>query len=144
MYNYVTKCLYRSSPSYPHAKSIQVLLKSIAYFDIKELRLPCDDGNLKLQVKSRFSNIHFEGHPYDILYFSKSETEKALGMLSKDDYVHNQSLLLLEGIHEDTKSEEQWNRIITHKKARVTVDMYHCGAIFLRNEQAKEHFKIRI
>ena len=145
MYSYVTKCLYTTSPSAaPKAKSIQVLLKSIAYLDIKTLRLPPADGKLKLLVESRFPHIEFESSPYDILYFSKSETKEVRTMLSKDSSVHNQSLLLLDGIHKNKRSEEEWNQLIAHKRARVTVDMFYCGAIFFRREQAEEHFKIRI
>ncbi|WP_149275283.1 hypothetical protein [Pareuzebyella sediminis] len=145
IYNYITKCIYRSTPSASrHAKSIQVLLKSIDYFNVKKLRLPAEEEKLKLLIESRFPYIEFEGDTYDILYFTKSELRKLPSILSKGDCVHNQSLLLLDGIHYNKRSEEAWKRILTDKKARVTVDMFYCGAIFFRNEQAEEHFKIRI
>ena len=37
-----------------------------------------------------------------------------------------------------------WAQIKQHPKVTVTVDVFYYGFVFIRKEQQKEHFKIRI
>jgi hypothetical protein len=39
---------------------------------------------------------------------------------------------------------EAWEEIKTHPKVTVTIDTFYWGLVFFRNEQPKEHFKIRV
>ena len=40
--------------------------------------------------------------------------------------------------------EEAWEQIKEHPKVRVTIDTFQWGFVFFREEQAKEHFTIRL
>ncbi len=40
--------------------------------------------------------------------------------------------------------DEAWEQLKAHPMVRVTMDLFYCGVVFIRKEQAKEHFKIRI
>ena len=40
--------------------------------------------------------------------------------------------------------KQAWSEIKKHPKVRVTVDIFHCGIVFFKKGQAKEHFKIRV
>jgi hypothetical protein len=65
-------------------------------------------------------------------------------MLSKKNSVQNDSLLIIDDIYGSKDKNRMWKKIKLHEKVRVTVDMFYCGAVFFRQEQAKEDFKIRI
>jgi len=39
---------------------------------------------------------------------------------------------------------EAWETIIKHPKVTVSIDTFFWGIIFFRDEQAKEHFTIRV
>ena len=56
----------------------------------------------------------------------------------------NNSMLLLDGIHKTKDSLAAWLQLTEHTHVRVTIDLFYCGIVFFRKEQAKEHFKIRI
>jgi len=39
---------------------------------------------------------------------------------------------------------QAWEAIKKHPKVTVTIDTFSFGIVFFRQEQAKEHFKIRV
>ncbi|MGI9553101.1 MAG: hypothetical protein ACR2MT_17980, partial [Aurantibacter sp.] len=66
VFSYLTQCLY-TKKVYAHSKTIDVLLKSISYFECKNLQVV---GNSHIQaiVSQKFPTIQFEQIPFDIIY----------------------------------------------------------------------------
>lgn len=56
---------------------------------------------------------------------------------------HNNSVLVFDDIHWSRGMEQAWESIKSHPRVTVTVDLYDLGLVFLRTEQAKEHFTLR-
>ena len=56
---------------------------------------------------------------------------------------HNGTLLILDDIHWSRGMEEAWEQVKAHPKVTVTIDLFNMGLVFLRSEQAKEHFVLR-
>lgn len=56
---------------------------------------------------------------------------------------HNDSVFVLDDIHWSKGMEEAWEAIKSHPRVTVTIDLYNMGLVFLRSEQAKEHFTLR-
>ncbi|MBK9512170.1 MAG: hypothetical protein IPO05_00750 [Flavobacteriales bacterium] len=56
---------------------------------------------------------------------------------------HNDTVLVLDDIHWSRGMEEAWIAIKGHPRVTVTIDLYSMGLVFLRTEQAKEHFVLR-
>lgn len=56
---------------------------------------------------------------------------------------HNDTVLVLDDIHWSRGMEEAWSAIRSHPRVTVTIDLYNMGLVFLRSEQAKEHFVLR-
>lgn len=141
VFQYVTQCLY-AGKKFHEEKSINVLLKSIAYFKANRIHL---DPNPPLEktVKEMFPNIDFDTKPADIIYTGLLDTARFEELLSKGK-LHNDSMVLVDGIHQNEKKIEAWKTLIASPKITVSIDMFHCGAIFIRKEQVKEHFTIRI
>lgn len=141
VFQYVTQCLY--APKKLHRnKSINVLLKSIAHFKANSVHM---DPNPSLEkiVKDMFPNVHFDTKPADVIYTDRLDNTRFEKLLSIGK-LHNDSMILVEGIHQNEKKMEDWKTLIASPKITVSIDMFHCGAVFIRKEQVKEHFTIRI
>lgn len=143
VYNYVTKCLYTKS-KYNKIKSLDILLKSIAYFGAERVWFPPLKDSTQKGIRHIFPALQFENGPYDILFTNSSEAEKLVCTASEGNIINNDTLLLIDGIHANNNNVALWENIKNHQTVSVTVDMFYCGAVFFRKEQVKEHFKIRI
>lgn len=143
IYAYVTKCLY-AQPKFRKKKTEHILLRSIGYFEAKKVLLANGGPELKNKIKTINPSIVFKGMPYDLLFVSISDAKRLKHILSSKVEIHNDSILLVDGIHQNKTNETQWGQLLIQCEARITIDLFHCGLIFFRNEQAPEHFKIRI
>lgn len=142
IYNYVTKCLY-AKKKYSQIKSQNILLKSIAYFKAERVYLPPENENILNVIQREFPSVKFQNGPYDILFTDIHDAEALLQKASEENSIYNNTVLLIDRIHGDAVGTSLWENIKVHHKVRVTVDLFYCGAVFFRKEQAKEHFKIR-
>lgn len=140
VYNFVTKGLYRKGNK-KFSITENVLVKSISYFSFKKIGLVTDSNTLKINLNSIFENLDYKKVPFDIVYANKYS--KPFSTISKE-YIHNETVLLIEGIYNSKENTAMWNKLKKQEQVRVTVDLYHCGIVFFRREQAKEHFKIRL
>ena len=58
--------------------------------------------------------------------------------------LHNNSILILDDINWSRGMQEAWAAIKVHPQVTITIDTFFWGLVFFRNEQAKEHFAIRL
>ncbi len=58
--------------------------------------------------------------------------------------IHNDSIIILNNIHLNKENKCIWEKIKKHPKVTVTIDTYRLGLVFVREEQEKEHFIIRV
>ena len=141
VYDYVTQCLY-AKPKYKGSKSSRVLLKSIGYFSAKKIDVLSKNMELKTKVQQEFGLSSQEYGPYDIIYIENiSEDVKTI---LNEKHIHNNTMILLDNIHQNKNTTTLWKNLKQRKEITVTIDLFYCGVVFFRKEQAKEHFKIRI
>ncbi|WP_281542768.1 hypothetical protein [Maribacter aestuarii] len=119
----------------------EVLFKSITYFDYKNIGLVNDSDTLKNQISTLCNGISFTQMPFDMIYADESSAH--FKNVAKDQ-IHNNSMLLIKGIYNSKENVENWKGIKKMEQVRITVDLFYCGIVFFRKEQAKEHFRIRI
>jgi len=83
---------------------------------------------------------------FDCIYFDGNHSKEATLQYFEAclPHVHNDSLLLFDDIHWSKDMEEAWETIKNHPKVQVSIDTYQWGFVFLRKEQQKEHFTIRV
>jgi predicted O-methyltransferase YrrM len=56
-------------------------------------------------------------------------------------HAHNQSIFVFDDIHWSAEMEQAWEKIRSHPKVRLSIDLYFFGVVFFREEQLeKEHF----
>tara|TARA_B100000809_G_scaffold249962_1_gene281876 strand:- start:1254 stop:1748 length:495 start_codon:yes stop_codon:yes gene_type:complete len=139
VYHFVTKGLYcksienNISDTYPALKVLpnkekKVLSKIIHYFDIKSI---C------FNLKSSTENLD---KAYQLLYINISD---AL-ILNNLATLTSKQVVVITEIHQNKKKNIRWLEIIKKEEATVTIDLFYFGLIFIRKEQVKEHFNIRI
>lgn len=140
IYNFITKGLYRKGTK-NFSVTENVLVKSMAYFSGQNIRIIKGSNELKAQLDSVFKNLRYDSPPYDIIY-TNIQNKPFKGI--DTEYRHNETVLIVTGIYESKENLSLWKEILKLEEVRVTIDVYHCGLVFFRREQVKEHFKIRI
>ena len=141
VFQYVTQCLYFGKRLHKK-KSVDVLLKTIAYFNYKSISID-NQPTIKELIEQDFPKIQFDKHMVDLFFVNELSAPSFQKILSEGK-LHNDSLVLIDSIYTDHQNLEQWNQLIALPEVTVSIDMYHCGLISIRREQVKEHFTIRI
>lgn len=143
VFSYLTECLYKS-PVSKQGKTLDILLKSAAYFEAKRIGVIEADEVFRTELSRRFPQEFPAPPPYDILYGDCATDRGTPTPDEVGDRTHNDSLLLLDNIQIDHTAEARWKTFMQWDHATVTIDFFWCGAVFFRRQQAKEHFRIRI
>ncbi len=143
VYDYVTKCLY-AKPKYKASKSLDALLKSIPFFSVKDVKWDSGDQKGIAKTLQEYEvRINEEG-PYDLIYIEHPTSELTAILTKNKEQIHNDTLLLIDHIHQNRANNRAWHDVRQNETVRVSIDLFHCGILFFRKEQEKEHFKIRI
>ena len=56
---------------------------------------------------------------------------------------HNDTVFIFDDIHWSPSMDAAWEAIKDHPSVTVTIDLYHLGLVFVRSEQARQHFRLR-
>ncbi len=140
VFNFITKCLYKKTERKLPVTE-EVLLKSISYFGFKKIGLVNDSETIKAQIRILNKDITFTHVPFDLIYAEEGDIHyKKIA----ENQFHNDSMLLIKGIHHSKKNASNWKQIKLMAQSKVTLDLFYCGIVFFRSEQAKQHFKIRL
>ncbi len=102
-----------------------------------------DDPEIKRILQDIHPKLKFESDTIDLL-FDPALDQTKLEQLISEKILHNGSMILIDGIHSNPQKEKCWQDLVQLPKVTVSIDMFHCGALFIRKEQVKEHFTIRI
>ncbi|WP_282054261.1 hypothetical protein [Maribacter luteus] len=89
-----------------------------------------------------FPQIKFN-QPEDLI-FMDSPNNELFTLIIKEKTYHNDTMVLIRDLYKNKKNTQDWEVFKQNENVTVSVDMFNCGALFFRKEQAKEHFKIRI
>lgn len=138
IFDYVTKCLYGKS-LFRKNKSLDVILKTLEYFRQEKLGVFNKSRTLD-QLKDILISPSIER----INYFDHPSDKRLIELLTSEAEIKNDCILIVDKIYKNKDCKSFWNWIKNNHKVTVTVDLYYCGVVFFRKEQAKEHFKIRI
>ena len=140
VYNFVTKGLYRKREKNISLKE-HVLITAISYFNYKSIAFVSADDYIKNKMEATFDQLKYDSLPYDLIYMENNST--LFTSISKENY-HNNTMVFLNGMYKSRERKATWEKIKKLPEVTVTIDLFYCGLIFFRREQAKEHFKIRI
>lgn len=86
----------------------------------------------------------FDNPPYDLIYLDAGD-EESLPLITRDELeVHNDTIIMIRGIYNNTDTVKRWNTLLQSGRFTLSIDLFYCGLLFYRMEQATQHFKIRI
>jgi len=139
VYSYLTKGLY-TKEKLATLKSVDILLKSIRYFNIKNLKIDSENNIYQNNIKEKFPNLKIIAPEFDAVYLEKCSDWNTT-IIEKE--IKNTTWVLINNIHNNKEENYFWEKIKKQKGVKVSVDLFYCGIIFFRKEQEKEHFKIR-
>lgn len=57
---------------------------------------------------------------------------------------HNETMFIIDDIYWSPSMTEAWEQMIQHPQVTVSIDTFQWGLLFIRNEQQKQHFTIRV
>ncbi len=143
VYAFVTKCLYTKA-GYNTSKHISTLFKSIRYFEVKSIQVHTSDELLETAIQKAFPTTQIGIPPYDLVYLETPMHPKLTEYLNNVANRHNNTVIFLDNIYTSKATRTLWNSTIKRTDITVSIDLFYCGLLFFRREQAKEHFKIRI
>lgn len=143
IYGYVTKCLYQKQPVLG-PKAHQVLFKSIPYLKVRKILLYTKTTALQQRLSEKYPFLIYEGAPYDLIYIEADQMKVVQYPTFFSHYCHNGTLILIKDIHKNSSIRRQWKLLCNRQEISVSIDFFYCGALFLRKEQVKQHFTIRI
>ncbi|MRH98952.1 hypothetical protein GH721_00270 [Kriegella sp. EG-1] len=141
VFNYITKCIYQNKV-HKNSKTLDLLLKSIAYFNYKFITVNNNPLVSEL-INKKFKQCEFDKNSIDLMY-ENAPTIQVLETFLSEDKAHNNSMLIINDPYKTEHSSQLWKQIIKQESATVTIDFFYCGVVFKRKEQVKEHFKIRL
>ena len=101
-----------------------------------------EDALNKEQALTKISNLE----RVDLLYLKKIKNSDDLWMFFNTvmQKVNSQSILIFEGIHQNSQMQACWENIKMNQQVRLTIDVFKLGILFFRTEQReKENFIIR-
>ena len=83
---------------------------------------------------------------YDLIYFDGNHQKEATLNYFETllPTATNDTVFIFDDIYWSKGMTEAWETIKQHPKVTVTIDTFFWGIVFFRQEQAKEHFTIRV
>lgn len=83
---------------------------------------------------------------YDLIYIDGNHNKEAtLGYFEMLlPRAHNDTVFIIDDIYWSKGMTEAWNLLKEHPKVTVSIDTFYWGFLFLRREQLKQHFVIRV
>ncbi|MEM8506374.1 MAG: hypothetical protein AAF717_01040 [Bacteroidota bacterium] len=119
-----------------------LILRSITYFHFTTLRVVGNLG-LKQLLEGETQVVQSEEAPVDLLYFE--DIGRVLPEITFSDFnLHNNSLIVIANTHKTRNNLKAWEALIADPKITVSIDLFWCGLLFVRKEQVKQHFSIRL
>ncbi|MBT8282766.1 MAG: hypothetical protein KJO86_03435 [Muriicola sp.] len=119
------------------------MIKSIPYFNYNSIGLFYEPQQFYKSIREEFPDLRYNQKSCDLVFIGRDCIEK-VDFNSLKSLCHHRSMILIEGIYANRRSSEFWKTLITKDWVTVSIDFYYGGILFLRREQEKQHFRIRI
>ena len=91
-------------------------------------------------MDNQLTGLDYGALPLDAVVFKDFILMVILEMIASNK-VHNNTLFLIQDLK---NNRHEWNKAILHPRITISIDAYVLGLIFIRKEQVKEHFTIRL
>lgn len=118
------------------AKVARINFDKLGYENIELIRDTFDNALPKVLQKGFIPDlVYIDGN------HKKEATLNYFNQLIKK--LPENAIMVFDDIYWSTDMEEAWEEIKAHPVVNITFDLFFLGIVFLRKEQAEEHFKLR-
>ncbi|MSP85022.1 MAG: hypothetical protein EXR18_04240 [Flavobacteriaceae bacterium] len=135
----VTHCFYDKTKLNPYLPNLETNTKKVRFINRLFHYFQFQDGiYISENKKSHPSKVDFIF--IDIAYLIKNNIEL-------DEIIalaNNETCIIFENPHYSKENETKWKSVFTNPNFKVTIDTYWYGLAFIRKQQVKEHFIIRV
>jgi len=130
VYAFITEGIY-ALPKKNFGKNNRIITGLMNHFSIKSV---LKKGRPEMDFFLR--SIKTKNGSFTLVHIENPEIAKSLPL-------NHNHILLIEKIHENLVFENAWKTILKEHESIVSLDFFNLGIIFVRKEQAKEHFTLR-
>ena len=83
---------------------------------------------------------------FDLIFIDGHHDGEALKYYLKllSDYIHNDTIIVLDDIRWSKSMFNAWNKIKLEKKYHLSMDFFTMGVLMKRPQQEKEHFILKL
>ena len=138
----VTKCFYAKTEMKPYFSEFQIKKKKEKLLNRLFHYFQFNEGIYFSENKTTilFNNSKIDFIFIDVAYFNANKIALS-DLLSQSN---NDTCFIFDSIYNSSKNFLFWNAIIQNPTFTVTIDTFLFGFAFVRKEQEKEHFVIRV
>ena len=97
-------------------------------------------------IAEDFFEIQALEKQFDLVYIDTTNTAlNPAALFEKTLYKADKNcVFIFEGIYANTKNTKAWQDIIASQEVTVSIDGFYWGLVFLKKEQEKQHFTLRL
>ena len=144
--NMICKESFYNEPKGISHKQLQLLLKIIQYFDIKLMYTTDEEIAKFVKLANRGISVVTKDilgvdKTYDLIFIN--EVAENVLVTSFLENMHNNSVLVINDIHL-RENQSHWQQLINHHCTTACIDVFTQGYVFVRREQKKEVFFVRV
>lgn len=152
VYDFVTTVLYNKKKKHKNQKYSSKAGLFERLFEHLNIQSMATLGILNPEIKKLIDAKNIKHLPLedtknntiDCLYITKKTNTSNISTESVFNALHNNSILIFEEAYQDKKRTLDWKNLAKHKQATAVIDGFYYGFIFLRKEQKKQTFSIRM
>ncbi len=135
----VTKCFYDKTNLVPYFPNLETKSKKGRFLNRLFHYFQFQEG---IYISE---NKKIEPSKVDFIYIDSTYLlEKNIELDKIIALANNETCIIFENPHYSKASETQWESVVSNTNFNVTIDTYSFGLAFIRKEQVKEHFTIRV
>lgn len=116
----------------------------MSYFNLDQVQLAPTNIALEKEITQYLNEVTFTHTSNKLIFIDRADRATVDGLIVHNSNIGNDTVVFVNGIYRTEKAQEIWKGIKKLNQVKVTIDLFYCGLVFFRREQAKEHFKIRI
>ncbi|MBL6662841.1 MAG: hypothetical protein ISP71_01950 [Flavobacteriales bacterium] len=115
----------------------------LSHIQLKANMFYCNIKTNEISEINTQNKIQSQSFDFAIYNMQNKEELTLNKFMSHLKYFHNNSVVVINHIHQSKKMEDLWRKIKTQKEVTISIDLFFIGLVFFRKEQVKENFIIR-
>jgi hypothetical protein len=132
--------------SYSDKRINEILLKYVLHYRPQKIYISRHAEKADLMDALHALNIHFSHElPFrncDLMYLEHVPDCEKMKLLLP--HLHNDAMIIVRNMYDSKNHTAAWAALKSMPEISVTVDMFFAGLIFIRREQRKQNFRLRL